>query len=171
METYRAMFEDQMCRKSAKLRIKTGVFLSSIRYLAFFSGNFALSTAAMHEFTRFETLSFMAKYSVSGFLLSVPYFTINELITASLFKRKIENYFVTHSATSIMIMPFFALAQKTFRGISWRESRFLAYRYVGTICCFSLMGELILGIYKYRKLGLFSEDKINSAFSLRVNDN
>ena len=165
------MFEDELCRKSAKLRIKTGVFLSSIRNLAFFSGNFALSTAVMHEFTKMETLAFMTKYSVTGFLLSVPYFTINELITTRLFKRKIENYFITHSATSIIIMPFFALAQKTFRGISWRESRFLAYRYVGTICCFSLVGELILGIYRYRRLGLFSEDKINRVFSLRVDDN
>lgn len=36
--------------------------------------------------------------------------------------------------------------------VGFTEGRLLAYRYVGTLCCFSLVAELLMAISRYRYL-------------------
>jgi hypothetical protein len=114
-----------------------------------------------------ETLFFMGKYSGTGFLLAVPYFALNEAVNANLTKRRMENYFVSHSITSFAIMPLFAVLQKVGRGLGWRQSRFLAYRYVGTMCCASLVGEFFIETYKRREKGDITKEKIENLITLK----
>ncbi|OMJ72830.1 hypothetical protein SteCoe_28631 [Stentor coeruleus] len=147
-------------RKSSKIRVKTGTIVST-----YLSANFAFSTALMHEFTRLETAYFIGVYSGTAFALSLSYFAINELVYGRLKARNIENYFLSYSLTSALIMPFFAYLQVGLRQKSWREARFLAYRYVGTLCCGSLIAELLLCQYKYKKLGLFQDIKLKNLIS------
>lgn len=154
-------------RKSSQSRITTGAFLSSNIYSAYFSSNFALSTSLLHEFSFAQRVKYVWKYSYSALFLSLPYFTINELITAALKTYNIENFFVSYSLSGLIVMPIFAEVQKKFRGFNGKEARFLAYRYVGTICCMSLIGEMFLSIYKNYKLGNFTDSKVTELMNSR----
>lgn len=107
----------------------------------------------------------MGVYSGTAFAISLPYFAINELVYGQLKARNIENYFLSYSLTSALVMPFFASMQVGLRQKSWKEARFLSYRYVGTLCCGSLIAELILCHYKYKNLGLLQEISLKNFIS------
>ena len=105
-------------RKSSETRISIATIMSSIIHLVYLSGNFALSTAVIHECSHLNKFVFIGKYSMSALFLSLPYFTINEVIVTLLKQRKIENYFLAYSLSSIVVMPFFTFVQYAFRGFS-----------------------------------------------------
>lgn len=149
-------------RKSSDIRIKTGTALSGNLHLVYLSTTFALSTAIKHDLILKDKFHHIFKYSISSLCLSLPYFTLNEEITHYLSQISVKNYFVSHSLTSLSLFPFFTLAQRLIMGHSWKQSRFLSYRYLGTICCFSLVGELIISTYRHSVLDNINLDLIDA---------
>jgi hypothetical protein len=139
-------------RKSSEIRIKTGTFLSGNKNSVFLSSNFALSTAIKHDFILKDRFLHTSKYFLGSLSLSLIYFTLHEEITYQLSKISVRNYFASYSLTSLALFPFFTIFQRSFLNQSWNSSRFLSYRYLGTICCFSLVGELIIQIYRHSSL-------------------
>ena len=153
-------------RRSSERRIATGTVLGGKRYVAYASGNFALSTALLHEFSSGQAARLIGKYLFSGLCLSFPFFTVNEILTTSLKTLEIDNFFLSYSLSSLVIMPFFVYSQRVFRGLGHKESRFLGYRYIGTICCVSLAAEALLAIYKNYQMGNFTETNVKELITI-----
>ena len=99
-----------------------------------------------------QILGYVVRYGGSGLVHSVPYFCLNELVTTGLDRRGIDNFFLSHSLSAFALMPLFAMGQHWLRTLPWKESRLLSYRYLGTLCCASLICEAALALRKYWKL-------------------
>jgi hypothetical protein len=135
----------------------------------YFSGNFALSTGILNSFTTKEVLLYVLKYAGTGLMLGIPYFIINEGITTVFKHKNIENYFLSYSLSAVIVMPAFASSQRVLRKLSWSESSYLAYRYVGTLCCCSLVAELLISIYRQSKLNNLTLEKFKKIASIKLN--
>jgi len=124
-------------------------------------------TAFINNFNKQETFWHVSKYSLGALSLSIPYFTLNELLTSFLHKQNITNIYLTHSIAGVVCMPFFACFQRFGRGFSFFESRQLAYRYVGTMVCWSLGIETLIAAYRFAQLGRLNTDHLKQQLKVR----
>lgn len=145
-------------RSSSVLRLIVGVSASSTPQTAWVSANFGYITAFVHGFGGKAKALLTLKYSLGALGLSAGYFLVNEVLYGVLKRRyDYENYYVTHTAAAITcLLPFTAAQCKDHSGwlrkVGFAEGRLVAYRYVGTLCCLSLVAELIIAINRYRLL-------------------
>lgn len=150
-------------RSSSEARILGGTALSSIVHAAWAAANFGYMVAHIHDFRRADKALHVLKYGAGALGLAFAYFSmrhsaINEVLFG-IMKRRYgqENFYLNHSTAALACMPLFsALACELHAGgvakVSFAESRQLAYRYVGTLCCLSLVAETVLQWSRYRLL-------------------
>lgn len=119
-----------------------------------------------HDFTLKDTLTHTSKYFLTSLVLSYSYFTLNEHVYYKLQQNSIKNYFLSHSLTSVLMIPIFTLFQKS-RGFSWQDSRIISYRYIGTLCCGSLLAEFIISVYRNSLLNNIDEIKLDHFQGMR----
>lgn len=125
-------------------------------------------TAFIAELTYAETFYLVGKYSLGAVSIAPVYFFTNELITTQFLKIGINNYYMSNSISAGICMPLFGAFNCNnkldyFRRLNFKESKNLAYRYMGTLCCGSLIFDFLLSCIKNSALGRISLDNLTNS--------